>query len=77
MPLRKISGTNTAQVVSTDDSIGTMTSLVPCVTAPASCSPRIQRAVMLSMTMIELSTIIPMPSTSPDREMMLIEICNR
>ena len=27
---------------------------------------------MLSTTMIELSTIMPMPSTSPDSEMMLI-----
>ena len=64
----------TAQVVSTDESMGATTSFVPRVTASASRSPRSQRAVMLSMTMIELSTIMPMPSTSPESEMMLIEM---
>ena len=77
MPLMKISGTKTAQVVSTDESIGAITSCVPRTTASVSGSPRDQRAVMLSTTMIELSTIMPMPSTSPDSEMMLIEMCIR
>ena len=32
---------------------------------------------ILSITMIELSTIIPVPRTNPDKEMMLSEIPNR
>ena len=73
----KISGTKTAQVVRIDESIGATTSCVPRSTAFLSVSPRSQRAVILSTTMIELSTIMPMPRTSPDNEMMLIEMRSR
>ena len=73
MPLMKISGTKTAQVVRIDESIGATTSCVPRSTAFLSVSPRSQRAVILSTTMIELS----MPRTSPDNEMMLIEMRSR
>ena len=68
----KIRGMNTAHVVSTELSIGAMTSPVPDSTAVRRSSPLFQRAVMLSMSTMELSTIIPTPRMSPDRDMMLI-----
>ena len=70
----KIKGMNTAQVVSTELSMGVNTSFVPRMVAVRSGSPLSQCCVILSMTMMELSTIIPTPSTMPDREMMLMEM---
>ena len=64
-----------AQVVSTELNMGVNTSCVPYTQASARFSPFCQRWVMLSMVMIELSTIIPRPSTSPDSDMMLMDMC--
>ena len=64
---------NTAQVVSTELSIAPRTSAVPSTTASRRASPRCQRAVMLSVSTMVLSTIIPTPSSRPDREMMLMD----
>ena len=70
--MRKISGMNTAQVVRTELSIAPRTSLVPSMTALRRASPRCQRAVMLSVSTMVLSTIMPTPTRGPDREMMLM-----
>ena len=65
-----------AQVVSTELSMGVNTSCVPYTQASSSGSPLSQRWVMLSIVIMELSTIIPKPSTRPDSDMMFIEICS-
>ena len=77
MPLRKINGTNTEQVVNTELNIGVNTSFVPFTRASASGIPCRHRCITLSMTMMELSTIIPTPRISPDREMMFREMSNK
>ncbi len=74
MPLRNISGINTEQVVSTDESIGVNTSDAPSATASSSGFPSSARRVILSITIIELSTIIPTPRIRPASDMTLIEI---
>ena len=74
IPLTKISGMNTAHVVSTELSIGLLTSAVPLSTAVRKSSPRCHLAVMLSVSTMVLSTIMPTPKMSPEREMMLIVI---
>ena len=77
MPLRKISGTNTEQVVSTELSMGVNTSLVPFTMASSNVLPCRHRCMILSMTMMELSTIMPTPRIRPDSEMILSEMPNR
>ena len=77
MPLRKMSGTNTEQVVRTELSIGATTSRVASTTASFRELPRCQYWVMLSITIMELSTIIPSPRMSPEREMMFMLIPSR
>ena len=72
-----MSGMNTAQVVSTELSMAPDTSPVPFITASRSGSPLCQRAVMLSVSTIVLSTIMPTPSSRPEREMMLTVIPSR
>ena len=77
MPLRKINGTNTEQVVSTELNIGVNTLFVPFTRASASGIPCRHRCITLSITMMELSTIIPTPRISPDKEMMFREMSNK
>ena len=77
MPLTKTKGTNTAMVVRIEDKSGVMISLVPRMQAWSS-SPSFSRYwEMLSVTMIELSIIIPKARMSPEREMMLSESPHR
>ena len=70
----KINGTNMAQVVSTEERRGVMISFVPSRQAWNRDFPLIRCWLMLSMVMMELSTIIPTPSINPDSEIVLIEI---
>ena len=74
IPLTKTRGMNTAQVVSTELSIGPATSFVPSTTASRRASPRSQREVMLSTRIIVLSAIIPTPSRRPDRDTILMDM---
>ena len=64
---------NTAQVVSTELSMAPRTSRVPSTTALRRASPFCQRAVILSVRTMVLSTIIPTPNNSPESDMMLID----
>ena len=70
------SGTNTAIVVSVELSIGVITSLVPMLQASSSVYPFDRYCMIFSVTMIELSIIIPSARISPEREMMFSDILN-
>ena len=77
MPLMKTSGTKTATVVSDDESIGVIISTVPFTQLSISGSPRWRYCCMFSVTITELSIIMPTANIMPDIEMMLIETPNR
>ena len=69
MPLMKISGKNTATVVSIELSMGVITSVVPAAQARFSEYPFSRYCEMFSVTMIELSIIIPTARINPESEM--------
>ena len=71
IPLMNINGTNTAMVVSDELSIGVMTSVVPAAQARFSEYPLSRYCEMFSVTMMELSIIIPTARIKPEREMTL------
>ena len=71
MPLMKISGTNTAMVVSDELSMGVIISVVPAAQARFKDQPRSLYCDMFSVTMMELSIIIPTARISPESEMTL------
>ena len=71
------SGKNTAIVVRVELSIGVMTSDVPLMQASSSESPRPRYWAMFSVTMMELSIIIPNARIRPEREMMLSNMWKR
>lgn len=77
MPLMNTSGTNTAIVVSVELSIGVITSVVPLSQACSRVKPRALYCVMFSVTMIELSIIMPRARIIPDSEMMFSDILKR
>ena len=68
---------NTEQVVRTELNIAEKTSLTPLTTASFRENPLSRSCVILSITIIELSTIIPIPRISPERDIILIEIPTR
>jgi len=71
IPLIKINGTNTAMVVSDELSIGVITSVVPAAQARFREYPFSLYCEMFSVTIMELSIIIPTARINPDNEMML------
>ena len=71
VPLRKMRGMKTEQVVSTEESMGMKTSLTAMTTEVSWQRPL---CLMLSMTMMALSTIMPTPSMRPERDMMFMEM---
>ena len=77
MPLMKIRGTNTATVVSEELSMGVITSPVPTTQARRSEYPRSRYCEMFSVTMMQLSIIMPRARISPEREMMFRDMPNR
>ena len=74
IPPMNISGMKTLQVVSTELSMGAKTLAVPLHTAFSSFAPPLCFCKILSITIIELSTIIPTPKISPEREMILMDM---
>lgn len=58
-------------------SIGVITSVVPLLQASSSESPRVLYWVMFSVTMIELSIIIPKARINPEMEMIFSDILQR
>ena len=74
IPPIKISGRNTLQVVNTELNIGVKTFQVPSATAFSTLWAETLFCKILSITMIELSTIIPTPNIKPERDMILSEI---
>ena len=74
MPLKKIRGRKTEQVVRTELNIGAKTSPTPLTTASLRGTLRSRICVILSITIIELSTIIPIPRINPERDIIFIEI---
>lgn len=77
IPLMNTSGTKTAIVVKVELSIGVITSVVPLLQASSSESPRVLYWVMFSVTMIELSIIIPKARINPEMEMIFSDILQR
>ena len=77
MPLKNTSGTKTEQVVSTELNIGVKTSPVAATTESLRVLPLCHIWVMLSITIMELSTIIPNPNINPDNEIMFMLIPSR
>jgi hypothetical protein len=73
----KINGTNTAIVVNEELSIGVITSLVPAIHARLSEYPRSRYCEIFSVTIMELSIIIPNARISPERDMIFRDILNR
>ena len=69
MPLMKINGTNTAMVVNDELSIGVIISVVPAAHARFKEYPLSRYCEMFSVTMMELSIIIPTAKINPDSEM--------
>ena len=74
IPLKKTKGINTEHVVKTDEINGRITSVVPRVTALVNLSPLSMYCVMLSITIMELSIIIPTPNIKPDSEIIFIDM---
>ena len=69
IPLRNISGIKTEIVVSEELSIGVITSFVPAMQALCKEYPRSLYWDMFSVTIMELSIIIPKARINPDMEM--------
>ena len=75
MPLTNMMGKNTATEVSVLAKMEPATDFVPFAAASLGSSPSSsRRRVMLSMTTIELSTSMPIPSARPPRETRLREM---
>ncbi len=77
MPLMNTRGTNTATVVNEELSIGVIISDVPLSQARMSVSPFCRYWVMFSVTITELSIIMPTARISPESEMMLSDTWKR
>ena len=77
MPLMNISGTNTATVVSMELSIGVITSVVPAAHALRKEYPCSRYCDIFSVTIMELSIIIPTASIKPDSEMIFNDTLKR
>ena len=73
VPVVKTIGTKTQIVVSVDATIEFETCFAPWTAARAGATPRWRRRMMFSMTTMELSTSMPMPSERPDSVMMFRE----
>ena len=71
IPLIKMSGTNTAMVVNDELSMGVITSVVPATQARFNEYPFSRYCEMFSVTMMELSIIIPTARIKPESEMTL------
>ena len=69
IPLKKTNGTNTAMVVSDELSMGVIISVVPVAQARFSEYHFSRYCEMFSVTMMELSIIIPTARIKPDKEM--------
>ena len=69
IPLMNINGTNTAMVVSDELSMGVIISVVPEAQARSNEYPRSRYCEMFSVTMMELSIIIPTANINPESEM--------
>ena len=65
MPLIKISGKKTAELVRTEVKRGMITSCVPSTQEVSKSLPSSRCCSMFSMTIIALSMISPMPKTKP------------
>ena len=77
IPLMNTKGTKTAMVVKVELSIGVITSVVPRSHASSNVHPLARCWAMFSVTMMELSIIIPKAKMRPDIEMMLSDMPNR
>ena len=77
IPLMNIKGTNTAIVVSEELSIGVITSVVPATQARLKAYPFSRYCAMFSVTMMELSIIIPTAMIKPESEMTLSDTSKR
>ena len=77
IPLMNTNGTNTAMVVSDELSMGVIISVAPDAQALRSARPRSRCCEMFSVTMMELSIIMPTARISPESEMMLSDTWHR
>ena len=70
-------GTNTQIVVSVDAAIAPPTPFAPSAAAFLTVTPSLRSRYMFSITTMELSTSIPMPSARPERDTIFIVICEK
>ena len=74
IPLVNTIGKNTQTVVRVEAITAPATCLLPCTAARGASTPRLRSRYIFSITTIELSTNIPIPSAIPDRDIIFSEM---